>query len=256
MISAALPLSSYFASECSPASHQPRIQQACDLRPATMPSALTSKTMWRAILITIVMHTLGRIVSHICWQHVDSTIINAVPDDLPQPQAKESDFRTRHSFYLKELPIEVLCGLPIAMLAYRWHYLLEKMWPSRPRHSHISTQQAEKKVESDDELEEEIMRKLIAKGKVRRSSISWCNTLLKWSISNVLGTLLFNAASVMLIGAFKLQTPATTWPDLKDVNALNQLMHLPLNTVLTSGPRTSHRYSQGTLSAALLSFPF
>ncbi|KAF2774190.1 hypothetical protein EJ03DRAFT_1948 [Teratosphaeria nubilosa] len=43
----------------------------------------------------------------------------------------------------------------------------------------------EKLVESDEEPEVEIMRRLIAKGKVRRSTLKRFNTGLKWLLDNV-----------------------------------------------------------------------
>ncbi|VUC29444.1 unnamed protein product [Clonostachys rosea] len=50
-------------------------------------------------------------------------------------------------------------------------------------------QKHEKTPENDESQEQEIINRQISKGNVRKPSISWRNTLLKWTIDTTIGTL-------------------------------------------------------------------
>ncbi|KAK4541401.1 hypothetical protein LTR36_008002 [Oleoguttula mirabilis] len=166
---------------------------------------------------------MPRIVSHHLWQRAGSAFIDGIPADARFPKDNSpAGPASNYTFYLKELPPDLLVCAPLTLLAYKWQCWLERTFPGRPRGNQNAIKQAGEKEEiafSDDEqLEEEIMRKLIAKGKVRRSSISWCNTLMKWFIDNTFGVLFFASATRVLSDALKLHLSSNTWSGLRSVS--------------------------------------
>lgn len=129
--------------------------------------------------MTAAIHCFSAIASHYLWGriHLD------VPEELLQEM--DSGFKPR-SFWLYDLPKTFLWDLITAPLNYRWQCWLEWLLPARRRGPAVYSQprtHPEKEVvdiETDDEMEERVMRKLIAKGKVQRSGFSWFNTIAKW----------------------------------------------------------------------------
>ncbi|KAF2483880.1 hypothetical protein BDY17DRAFT_309245 [Neohortaea acidophila] len=81
-------------------------------------------------------------------------------------------------YYMKQLPREVVCLLIVNCLRYVWYIWLERVLPTRPR---PKLDMAPKRTASiDNEVEEEkIIADWIAQGRIRRSSMSWCNILTK-----------------------------------------------------------------------------
>ena len=69
--------------------------------------------------------------------------------------------------------------------------------------------------ESSEELEEEIMRKLIAQGKVKRGGVSWINTAIKWALDNILGVIVFGALYETITGVIRWRSPSKTWKQVK-----------------------------------------
>ena len=86
-----------------------------------------------------------------------------------------------------------------------------------------SEKQSEKTVdmESDDEREEEIMKKLIAKGKVQRSGLSWFNTFVKWILDTICMNFFFGALAILWEilweSMWNRHAPSKTWSDMKFV---------------------------------------
>ncbi|KAK5122330.1 hypothetical protein LTR85_004241 [Meristemomyces frigidus] len=138
---------------------------------------------------------------------------------FPMDDSDGDSTTSNYTFYLKHLPRGTLAAVPLVVLAYKWQCWLERTFPGRPRGKpDLFKQAGEKKelaISDDEQLEEEIMRKLIAKGKVRRSSISWCNTLFKWLLDNTIGVLFFASGGIVLSKAMELQAPSHIWAHLK-----------------------------------------
>ncbi|KAK5130185.1 hypothetical protein LTR08_002394 [Meristemomyces frigidus] len=152
--------------------------------------------------------------------------IDALPAGHSFPKGPASDISSSHTFYLKNLPRDLFTLLPLTLVAYLWQGWLESTFPGRQRQRFspdAARQAGEKKgraADSDEELEQEIMHRLIAKGKVRRASISWFNTLVKWSLDNTLGVLFFQSAATMLSGSLKLQGVRKSWSELSVIRIL------------------------------------
>lgn len=81
-------------------------------------------------------------------------------------------------------------------LLYYWHIWLERKFPARPRGVDVAYDRTEK-VKVDDDLNEVqegvVVQKWIAQGKVRRSSLSLWNTLIKWLLHLTLGSIWYDA---------------------------------------------------------------
>lgn len=99
------------------------------------------------------------------------------------------------SFFFSTFPREIILYLICLAFEYHWQILLERLLPAR-RVNVTTTVRHEKRdslAEDDEAREAEIMERLIAKGKVRRSSLNWCNTFAKWLLDLVLGNLWMKA---------------------------------------------------------------
>ncbi|KAF7570968.1 hypothetical protein PtrSN002B_002171 [Pyrenophora tritici-repentis] len=87
-------------------------------------------------------------------------------------------------FYTQRFPREVFIVFVLSTLEYWWLMGLERILPARPRPSSTPSYASSGKegvvVEDDEGREEEVVKKWIATGRVRRSSLNLCNTFLKW----------------------------------------------------------------------------
>ncbi|KAK8052469.1 hypothetical protein PG993_003854 [Apiospora rasikravindrae] len=104
-------------------------------------------------------------------------------DAIPEPNLAKS-------FYGHHLPRGMIACLLMSTLFYLWAVALERAFPTRPRGAEGDTTAPYPKeekvvVELSEEHEEEVVKRWIARGRVRRSSISWCNTLIKWLLEVV-----------------------------------------------------------------------
>jgi hypothetical protein len=91
-------------------------------------------------------------------------------------------------FYLKSLPRDVFIQVLLFPLAYYWQLLLERLFPTRPRGVEVSYEKNEKSgIDGNEDREEEVVKRWIAQGKVRRSTVSWWNTFVKWVLNLTVG---------------------------------------------------------------------
>lgn len=73
---------------------------------------------------------------------------------------------------------------------YYWHIWLERILPTRLKGTVVPVRdEKEAPLETNEDVEEKIVQKWIAQGKVRRSSISWANTIAKWMLELSVGNL-------------------------------------------------------------------
>lgn len=74
-----------------------------------------------------------------------------------------------------------------------WHLWLERTFPARPggvvQVAHGTTEKLKADDDLDEVREEVVVRKWIAQGKVRRSSLSLWNTLVKWVLHLTIGSM-------------------------------------------------------------------
>ena len=109
------------------------------------------------------------------------------------------------SFYWKTLPRDVFVSTVIAILGYYWQIWLERTFPARSRPSEKVV--SEKFSEGNDESrEEEVVKKWIAQGKIRRASLSWWNTFMKWVLDVVIGGLWMTTVYCLLEGLLKMKS--------------------------------------------------
>jgi hypothetical protein len=81
------------------------------------------------------------------------------------------------AFYAKQLPRSIAAFMVLGVLSYYWHVGLERLFPTRPRgveidYSRTGMGKGEKDVGDNEGQEEEVIKRWIAQGKVRRSSVS------------------------------------------------------------------------------------
>jgi hypothetical protein len=80
------------------------------------------------------------------------------------------------AFYGKQLPRSMAVFVVLGVLSYYWHVGLERVFPTRPRgveidYSRMGREKVEKDVGDNEGQEEEVIKRWIAQGKVRRSSV-------------------------------------------------------------------------------------
>lgn len=121
------------------------------------------------------------------------------------------------SFYGRWLPREIVVFALISVLQYWWLIWLERILPARPRRKTVPHQQHEKVAESEDR-EEEVVKKWIAQGRVRRASLNWCNTFLKWVLEFSVGKLWYHTVEHVFRVLLKFQAPSTILQGLKSVS--------------------------------------
>ena len=124
---------------------------------------------------------------------------------------------SEESFYWRTLPRDVFTCIIITILGYYWQIWLERTFPARTRPSEKVV--SEKFAERDDESrEEEVVKKWIAQGKIRRASLSWWNTFVKWVLDVVIGGLWTASVYCLLDRLLKMKSsPKVLLKGLKSV---------------------------------------
>lgn len=122
------------------------------------------------------------------------------------------------SFYLRRFPREIFVYLVISSLQYWWFLALEKKWPVRPRYNDVSYQQ-EEKFDDNEDREEKVVKKWIAQGRVKRASLNWCNTFLKWVLDLTIGRLWYHVVEHVMRETIKWRSLKLILSDLKSVSS-------------------------------------
>jgi hypothetical protein len=102
------------------------------------------------------------------------------------------------SFYLSSLPRQLFLLIVIKPLYYYWHIWLERFLPGRSCVAALMPVGEKSGIGEGDDHEEEIVQRWIAQGKVRRASLSWWNTFLKWILNLTVGTLWIESLRYLL----------------------------------------------------------
>jgi hypothetical protein len=121
----------------------------------------------------------------------------------------------KEAFYSHCLPREIFIFLIITALQYWWHIFLERILPGRPK---PQAAQPEKEAEYTEGREEEVVQKWITQGLVQRSSLNWCNTLLKWVVEMTVGRLWYHIIEHGIRLLLKPEDPTTSTIGLKHVS--------------------------------------
>lgn len=157
--------------------------------------------MWTSVIQAICLSTLGDMASHYLVERALAGISNPGPiggdsvnttlfDSLTATTDATKPHVAGQSSYFSTLPRKVLCLGATTILSYLWNIWLERAFPARPRGSTVLPETTKTdKFEDYEQVEEEIVKKWIAQGKVQRSTISWSNTLIKWLLNLSIGNL-------------------------------------------------------------------
>lgn len=137
----------------------------------------------------------------------NETISAANKQEKPEAQ--------KEGFYTKEFPLDMLASLILCTLQYYWLQALERALPARSRRWDAGVQG---KQEMDEDREEEVVKRWIAQGRVRRASLNWCNTLLKWVLSLTVGRVWYYAVGVVVRRALRLEAPGKSWWDVVEAS--------------------------------------
>jgi hypothetical protein len=137
------------------------------------------------------------------------------------------------SFYCGTSPNEVVVFLVVTAIQYWWFLALEKMLPARPSRFQDAVR-SEKVLEGGEDREEEVMKRWIAQGRLRRTSLNCCNTFLKWLLNMTVGALWYHTVEYfVLMVVLKLHSYSGPAPlGLKSIHRPSILPHLAL--VLTA----------------------
>ena len=80
---------------------------------------------------------------------------------------------------------ELIIVVVMNVILYQWNIWLERSFPTRSRT--FAFEKATEKTEMDEQVEEEIIQKWLARGKIKRTSVNWCNVFIKWVLHMSLG---------------------------------------------------------------------
>lgn len=173
------------------------------------------KNACKAVLTTVALYALDDIVTRHLWHPVVLSFLSYLPpgyldDDLYQTMAQP--LSSARSFYLDDLPRNLVENLVIQVLSYHNQLFLERILPTKPFTTKRSPN--EKEIRGEEEMETEIMQKLIAEGRVRPVGVNWRNVLLRWLLDDTLGTLCFAVIAFFLYSATRLHSPAQVLEEL------------------------------------------
>lgn len=117
-------------------------------------------------------------------------------------------------FYRSVLPRNIFVGVLLFPLSYYWHIYLERFFPARPR----SIEKNEKtEFNVNEGQEEEVVKRWIAQGKIKRASVSWWNTFVKWVLHLTVGKLWFYSLRHLVDGFVRWKTVKVILGNFKSV---------------------------------------
>ncbi|KAI1337509.1 hypothetical protein F5Y15DRAFT_156579 [Xylariaceae sp. FL0016] len=158
--------------------------------------------------------------------------ITSLLDSLPSNATTEKDNSPRplhdEPLWTVLFPVSLAIFLLLAPLDYHWNMYLERLLPTRRRAALPPPEHREKFAVGnggdDESREEEIVRKWIAQGKVRRASVSWLNTFVKWVLTTAVWNPVCHCLRGVLETMLRLQAP---WKILK----MRSIMQIFLQTL-------------------------
>lgn len=150
---------------------------------------------------------------------VTVTVSNTANPTASNPASstlRDHDPAAPASFYKTILPAYIVAMFVICTLQYYWLIGLERAFPARSLKLNVPVKE---KMELGESREDEIVQKWIAQGRVRRASLNWCNTLLKWVLSLTIGRLWRSAVFHVVTRALELESPQKIWDDMFAVSS-------------------------------------
>jgi hypothetical protein len=164
------------------------------LRSHDMAPLIDRRLLWNAVLVTTVLQVCDQLVTRYLWSHITRSFISAVPEDFwgidASGERQPNDQISEYDFYTYELPRSFVEGIVIQILAYYKACWLERLLPTRAaKREDAQLQDKDKEIRGREQMEQEIMQKLIAEGKVKPASINWRNVLVRWLLDDIPGHL-------------------------------------------------------------------
>ncbi|KAI7202267.1 hypothetical protein KC316_g9034 [Hortaea werneckii] len=193
------------------------------------PSVTGWRPMLKAVGLSLIILTANKHLETRYWDKAWKTFEEGLPQQFPWtekgPDEGSDKSKSAKSFYFDELPRDLAIQLILFLANYQWQCLLERWLPTRPQGSNFTAQEKAKVTDDDDMMEDEVMRRLIAKGKVRRASISWCNVFLKWLINNTITFSVIASAYHVIDEVSHLRSPTQVWKDILLGTLLQTVIH-------------------------------
>lgn len=178
-----------------------------------MSALWTRRNVWTAVATALVLSALDDIVTHHLWMTVWRSFIGGFPpgyldDQAQQEMMLDPEPIPNREFYLDHVPHNLVQNFVIQFAAYYWQSMIDRWIPTRPLAELPQAKEKDKEVRGREEMEMEIMQKLIAEGRVKPGGIKWRNVLLRWLLDDTLGTALFGALAFLLHCATRLHGPS------------------------------------------------
>ena len=143
-----------------------RVFEAFEEKASTMENfTFTAPNAVGTVKPTIISNSTGTGISSMTG---NATTINGADAELP--------------FYGISLAREAVIIVVVNIMLYYWNIWLERKFPTRSRPAAVESIDDKTEKLTDEQVEEEIVKKWIAKGKVKRASVNWGNTLVKWAL--------------------------------------------------------------------------
>jgi hypothetical protein len=188
--------------------------------------------MLSSVIQAVCLDLLDNIVSHhsvhTVWSDAEKQFahlapaVNGTNSTLPG-DLNSSTGGPEWAKYLKsDLPRRAIILFVCDIFFYYEYIWLEKMLPTRSRAFALAPpttprSPAAEKAEGDEEVEEEIIKKWIAQGKVKRSSVNWCNVFMKWILHLTIGLILWQSLWIITEGVVEWKKRDWFWDEFKYV---------------------------------------
>lgn len=194
---------------------------------------MTRSQLQSAVIQSTILIALSMIISNEISRHAYDTIwddpvfknfttafsnitANSTSSNTTSATGKANLTEANEAFYIKSFPRSVFIYFLLCPLHYYWQIYLERFFPARPRGVEIDYEKENvKEGDVNEGQEEEVVKRWIAQGKVRRSSVSWWNTFVKWVLDVTIGKLWALALRHVVDGFIRWHSLAQIFGSLK-----------------------------------------
>lgn len=188
-------------------------------------------------------HLLNKVYDHASQHHLwkdfmdvmegieNSTSMGALNETISASNSTSNStsddfslYESNEKFYWETLPRDLFFLAVVAPIYYYWHIWLERTFPARPRPVIMpSRSEKENFLDETDSVtqEEEVIQKWIAQGKIRRASLSWWNTFVKWILNLIVGDLWMQGLRTLLKDLIKWRLPRYYLSNMKWVGKVS-----------------------------------
>lgn len=181
----------------------------------------------------VLQTTLLYLASEILSIYLDINMINSIQEDpavqnlmtlladnstYPSPPSMAPSYVSNEELTLWGwfLPRTAVVAAIVSAMQYYWLVWLDRILPARSRRRDVGGRLDEEG--ENDVYEEKIVKRWIAQGRVKRASLSWWNTFLKWVLEMTVGRLWYHAIEHALFTLLKLQHPRNIMLEMSNVS--------------------------------------